>query len=395
MKFFTRIFALLLTLHFSFFSQAQSDSCNITVSLLTAGPGDELYSIFGHSALRVVDKTRNTDLVFNYGTFEFGDDFYQKFIKGDLLYFSSIEQFNNHDGYLGFLNEYKEEGRSIQEQILNLSCQQKQKLYDALKTNALPQNRYYLYEFLFDNCSTRLRDIVEKNNSPFSTRNILENKSLTFRDLIYSYLNRGKQYWSKLGIDILLGANMDRKVTNREAMFLPEYLLKGFDSTTVNGKPLVSEKRTLFDAPNNTASAAPVTPMVAFSFLFALVGFCSLVKYPSAKMFLKIFDPALFFLTGALGILLVFMWAGTSHMECKNNLNLLWAVPTHFVIAFFVNSNKKWVKTYFKLTAWLSLLLLICWIILPQALNVALIPLVGVLFLRSQKRSKAIVNGQS
>ncbi|MDH7461932.1 DUF4105 domain-containing protein [Chitinophagaceae bacterium 26-R-25] len=388
MKFLPRVFALLIALHFSFFSKAQSDSCNITVSLLTAGPGDELYSIFGHSALRVVDKSRNTDLVFNYGTFEFGDDFYSKFVKGDLLYFSSIEQFNNHDGYLGFLNEYKEEGRSIQEQILNLSCEQKLKLYDALKTNAQPQNRYYLYEFLFDNCSTRLRDIVEKNSAPFATKDILESKSFTFRDLIYTYLNRAKQYWSKLGIDILLGANMDRKATNREAMFLPEYLLKGFDSTTINGKPLVSEKTTLFDAPNSAPSAAPVTPMLAFVLLFVLVGICSLVKHPAAKTFLNIFDRLLFFLTGALGILLLFMWVGTTHMECRNNLNLLWAIPTHFVAAFFLGSDKKWVKTYFKLTAWLSLLLLICWIILPQALNVALIPLVGVLFLRSQKRSR-------
>ncbi|MBV4358162.1 lipoprotein N-acyltransferase Lnb domain-containing protein [Pinibacter aurantiacus] len=389
MKFFPSVFALLLALHFSFFSQAQSDSCNITVSLLTAGPGDEVYSIFGHSALRVVDKSRNTDLVFNYGTFDaFEDDFEMKFIKGSLLYSSSIEQFNNHDGYLGFFNAYKAEGRSIQEQILNLSCEQKLKLYDALKTNALPQNRYYLYEFLYDNCSTRLRDIVEKNSAPFVTRDILEHKSVTFRDLIYIYLNRAKQYWTKLGIDILLGANMDRKATNRESMFLPDYLLKGFDSTTINGKPLVSEKHTLFEQPDNSASAAPVTPMLAFVLLFILVGICSLVKHPAAKTFLKIFDPLLFFLTGALGILLVFMWVGTTHLECKNNLNLLWAIPTHFVAAFFLGSNKKWVKTYFKLTAWLSLLLLICWIILPQALNVALIPLVGVLFLRSQRRSR-------
>lgn len=385
----SRIFTFLIALLFSFAAKAQSDSCNITVSLLTAGPGDEIYSVWGHSALRVVDKANNTDLVFNYGTFEFSDDFAMKFTKGDLLYFSSIEQFNNHDGYLGFLNEYKEEGRSIQEQILNLSCEQKIKLYDALKTNAQPQNRYYLYEFLFDNCSSRLRDIVEKNSAPFVTKEILDNKSLTFRDLTDSYLIRAKQYWTRLGINILLGAKMDRKATNREAMFLPDYLMKGFDSTTINGKPLVSEKTTLFAPFSGTTSAAPVTPMLAFCLLFALVGVCSLAKHPAAKTFLKIFDPILFFLTGALGILLVFMWVGTSHLECQNNLNLLWAVPTHFIMAFLVGSDKKWVKTYFKLTAWLSLLLLICWIILPQALNVALIPLVGVLFLRSQKRSRS------
>lgn len=384
MKVLYRLIIFFIALQFSFSSFAQQDSCGLHVSLLTCGTGDELYALFGHSALRVTDIEKHTDYVFNYGTFDFDDpNFTVKFAKGNLLYYLAVEDFR--DFYYG----YSADQRSVQEQILNLSCEEKHKLYNALQQNALPQNRSYLYEFLYDNCSTRLRDIAEKNNNhSFVTKNILPHNNITFRDLLYQYLDGGKQYWNKLGIDILLGANVDKKVSNREATFLPDYLMKSFDSTTINGKPLVAKKRTIFTPVNNEKKASLLTPMMVFVAIFILVGICSLWKHSLAKTFLKIFDPILFFTTGAIGILLIFMWADTNHLECKNNLNLLWAIPMHAVMAFFTGSNKKWVKTYFKLTSWLSLLLLICWIILPQTLNLSLIPMVGVLFLRSQKLSR-------
>ncbi len=387
MKLLLRVFFLLV--FYSFFNKtthAQDDSCNLTVSLLTCGTGDELYALFGHSALRITDKSGSFDNVYNYGTFDFDDpNFTIKFTRGSLLYYLATEKFK--DFYYG----YAEENRSIQEQVLNLSCEEKQKLLSAVQHNALPENSSYLYEFLYDNCSTRLRDIVEKNSpAPFVTKNVLPDSSITFRQMLYQYLNKSKQYWNKLGIDILLGANIDIKVANREAMFLPDYLLKAFDSTTINGQPLVLYKHTLFQSEMVEPKSTFPTPMFVFASLFLLVGACSLLKFPAAKKFLRIFDPILFFTTGALGILLLFMWFATNHSECANNLNLLWAVPAHAIIAFFTRSNKKWVKTYFKLTSWLSLLLLICWIFLPQTLNVALIPLAGVLFIRSQKLSKIV-----
>ncbi|MGZ3998080.1 MAG: Lnb N-terminal periplasmic domain-containing protein [Flavisolibacter sp.] len=208
------------------------DSCSLRISLLTCAPGEELYSTFGHTALRVRDEARGADFVFNYGTFEFAPDFYVKFIRGKLLYSLAVEDFNE------FMYEYRMESRTVQEQVLQLSCEEKQKLFTALQNNAKDENRYYKYDFLFDNCTTRAGNIVAANtDTPVIFNNILAGKHPSFRDLIHSYLDAGNEYWSKLGIDMLLGAKLDRKVTNREAMFLPEYLLKGFDSASIGGRP--------------------------------------------------------------------------------------------------------------------------------------------------------------
>jgi len=226
---------LLFILHFTFcifHSSAQTDSlqaCDLQISLLTCSPGEELYSTFGHTAVRVKNATIGSDIVFNYGTFEFSPEFYTQFIQGKLLYYLSVEDYSN------FILQYNYEKRSIVEQVLRIGCAEKQNLLNALYVNAQDQNRFYRYDFLFNNCTTRAGDIIAKHaGSPVVFKNILSEETPTFRDLIHHYLDSGGQYWSKLGIDILLGAKLDKKVTNRQAMFLPDYLLKGFDSATVN-----------------------------------------------------------------------------------------------------------------------------------------------------------------
>jgi hypothetical protein len=211
-------YLLIISFFISFFSSAQTDSsrsCGLQISLLTCTPGEELYSTFGHSAFRVVDSSTSTDIVFNYGTFDFYDpDFYEKFIKGKLLYFVAI------DSLQSFLLEYEYFKRGVTEQVLNLSCTEKQNMLAALYENAKEENKYYRYDFNYDNCTTRLRDILEKiTGQKLQTKNILPHSNTTFRNLIHFYLNRGGQQWSKLGIDILLGSPLDKKVTNSEAMF--------------------------------------------------------------------------------------------------------------------------------------------------------------------------------
>src|SRR6185436_14125178 len=202
--------------------KAQQDSlCNIQISLLTCSPGEDLYSIWGHSALRVVDRSANKDIIYNYGTFDFDDPaFYSKFTRGKLLYFVSVQKFEN------FLEEYQYYQRGITEQVLDLSCTEKAKLVSALQENAKEENKYYTYDFIVDNCTTRLRDIVFKNANTVRTRDIRSDEKITFRNLIHKYLDSSYQYWSKLGIDMLLGTPLDKKLTNNETMFLPDYLLK-------------------------------------------------------------------------------------------------------------------------------------------------------------------------
>lgn len=359
------------------------DSCKLRISLLTCAPGEELYSTFGHTALRVQDSLNGTDLVFNYGTFEFGPDFYTKFIKGKLLYFLSVEDFRD------FMYEYQIESRSVQEQVLQLSCGEKQKLYAALQTNAQEENKYYKYDFLFDNCTTRAGDIVVKNtNAPITFKNILPKEIPTFRDLIHSYLNAGHEYWSKLGIDILLGAKLDKKVSNKEAMFLPDYLLKGFDSAVVNNHPLVSTPQTILQMPSPLSENSFFTPSIVFSLLFVIVFALSFVKSNWANVTQSVFDFLFFFILGLAGLLLLFMWFGTDHKVCRDNFNLLWALPTNVVMAFFVHSKKPWVKNYFKIVFWITIVLTLTWFFLPQQMNNALIPILLLIIFRSWRLSK-------
>jgi hypothetical protein len=372
-----------LALFFLYGVAVSQDSCSLRISLLTCSPGEELYSTFGHTAIRVTDQSVGLDEVYNYGTFEFAPDFYYKFVKGKLLYALSVEDFRE------FYFQYQAESRSIIEQELSMNCQQKQQLYAALRTNALPQNRFYRYDFLFDNCTTRARDIIERNSGGLVQYPILFSKSQpTFRDLIYVYLNRAHQDWSKFGIDLLLGAKLDRKATNRETMFLPDNLLKAFDGARVSGTPMVKEKKAILTMPDVASESYLITPFVLFALLLVIIGALSFTKKGWAKSIVSVFDFLLFFILGLVGVLLLFMWFGTDHALCANNYNLVWALPTHLVAAFFVHKKRRWVQTYFRFTCGLTVLLLLLWAFLPQHLNTALLPLVFLIALRSGMQSR-------
>ena len=375
----------------SFIANAQTYSvaqtgCGIRISLLTCTPGEELYSTFGHSALRVIDSINNYDTIFNYGTFDFYDPgFIKKFVKGRLLYFVST------DGLNSFLEEYRYFKRGVTEQAINLSCEQRQRLVDALFENAKEENKYYRYDFNYDNCTTRLRDIVEKaSGDMLESKNILPKQSTTFRNLIHIYLNRGGQQWSKFGIDLLLGKPMDKVVTNREAMFLPDYLLIAFDSSKMNGQPVVSEKKILLDYFDDYKTKSVVTPLLVFGILFLVITALTVFKRNPFNTFFTIFDTLFFAIVGLLGLLILFMWFGTDHAMCRNNFNLLWALPTHLIAAFFIFSKKKWVTAYFRITFFYTLALMLAWFFLPQQFNAALLPVTGIILVRSIYLSKRI-----
>ena len=381
------LFTFFATFFLSIFAFSQTDSCGLRISLLTCAPGEELYSTFGHTALRVQDASEGSDLVFNYGTFEFTPDFNIKFIRGKLLYSLSVESFSD------FLYTYQIERRSVREQLLQLNCAEKLRLKNALLVNAREENRYYRYDFLFDNCTTRAGDIVARNtDTAVVFKNILRESVPTFRDLIHSYLDIGGQHWSELGIDILLGAKLDRKVTNRESMFLPDYLLRGFDSASVGQQGLALPPQTILKMPSPLGGKQFFTPGVILSFLLGIFILLSLVQRPWATAFVKVLDFMFFFVLGLAGWLLLFMWFGTDHKVCANNYNLLWAFPTHLAGAFFVHSKKNWVRIYFAIVFWLAVALGATWFFLPQQMNPALIPVLLMIVYRSRIISKKRTN---
>ncbi|MCO6496043.1 MAG: DUF4105 domain-containing protein [Chitinophagaceae bacterium] len=364
------LFFTLLLSYGTFFSGYAQD-CSIRVSLLTVSPGEELYSTFGHTALRITDSAGVRDVVFNYGTFNFDEKgFYIKFARGKLNYYISAENFSAFE-YMAMM-----ENRSITEQVLNLTCEEKDKLLKYLEWNMMPANRYYKYDFTFDNCTTRVADLIDSIADGRLVYKDLSNEQMTFRDGIHEYLNQNEKPWSKLGIDILLGRRLDRVMTPKEKLFLPEYLMDAFDSVTVDNRLLVSDKAMILRAEFTGHEKHNIAgPFFILTCLFVLIAFLSFSKNQFIRNFLLGFDGVMFFLIGLLGILLILMWVATDHFMTKDNYNLLWAWPTHIIAAFYVHSRKKWPKYYFLLYAIFQLLLVGLWFWLPQSLNPVLIPL--------------------
>lgn len=356
------------------------DSSRLRISLLTCTPGEELYSIFGHSAVRIIDSNSVSDYVYNYGTFNFDDkDFYVKFIRGKLLYYVSIERFDE------FQYNYQMEGRGITEQLLALSPLEKIKLKNALIENLKEENKYYKYDFFLDNCTTRLRDLMADTKHPHPILPAVMPVDTKFREAIHLYLNQGEKYWSKLGIDLLLGAPTDQVMTPAQQQFLPDNLMTALDSCT--NEKMVLSRRNLYYLDNPHSGEFSITPLIFFSLLLVLMIALSFFKNASVVLLLKGLDGLLFFSTGLLGFLLIFMWVGTDHSMTKNNYNILWALPTHLFASFFISSKKNSARKYFLFSAIVSCMILLCWFFLPQKMNTALIPLVLLLFIRSAKKS--------
>ena len=371
-----KYFFLFILLHiFSTEKSFSQDSSHIRISLLTCSPGQELYSIFGHSAIRVTDSTSLTDIVFNYGTFNFDDEnFYLKFVRGKLLYYLSIERFDD------FSASYQFEGRGITEQVLELSAKEKIDLQHFLIENLKEENKFYHYDFFLDNCTTRLRDLIVKIKNPQRPLPPVMPLNTTFRHAIHQYLDNGKQYWSKLGIDILLGSPTDAEMTSSQQEFLPDNLMLALDKSDEN---FVKKETVLFEVINLKDQLIIFTPFITFLLIFIAISFIGIKKKNNFKLFLLNFDRLLFFITGFLGVIILLMWFATDHSMTKNNYNILWAWPTHLIAFAFINSQSKIRKYYFGLNAVCMALLLFVWTFLPQQLNISLIPIIALLGYRS------------
>ena len=358
-------------------SQAAPDSSRLQVSLITCAPGAELYSVFGHTALRIVDSAANTDIIYNYGTFNFDDpDFYSKFVRGKLMYFLSQQSFPD------FLYEYAYFKRGVTEQVLQLSPAEKTAIQGNLFENVREENRYYKYDFLYDNCATRLRDIIFKANkdNAFESSAFAENGA-TFRDYLHNYLSRAEMQWTTLGIDLLLGIGADKTMTTAESMFLPDYLAQGVKGQ----KKLVERDQVHLPNAQDPPLKLPFwqTPLFFFSLLGFLVILPLFFRSNGMASFQSIMDRIIFVLSGFLGLLLLFMWFGTDHQSFANNTNLVWAMPLNLLVAFSLNQPKKWLKLYLRYYSLLLLVLMIPVLLHPGIINLGLYPLILVLSFRS------------
>lgn len=372
-----RIFVLILI---SSFVQIKIKA-QIRVSILTCGTGNELYSVYGHSAIRIVDSINATDIVYNYGTFNFGDpDFYIKFTRGKLLYYLNEEPFES------FISLYQYEQRSISEQVLNLKVEDATKVQNFLMNNAKEENKYYRYDFLFDNCSTRIRDLFEtvfKQRIVFNR--IISNDSVSFRTLLNHY--EKNLHWERVGINLLMSDKVDKKMTSRESMFLPQYLWMGFDNCYIDGVKIIKE--TIDILPQSFQQANTVN--VPLYMMWGILVLCIFLQYfLKNEMVLKIFDIIIFSITGLLGLLMLFMWLGTDHTVCAWNRNLLWAFPLNVILPFWIVKNNDKLKKYTRYASSLILVGLLYQFIAEQKYIQEIFPILIVLIMRYNSYSNPI-----
>lgn len=360
------------------------------ISIITSGPGEELYEKFGHTAIRIKDPVLQLDLLYNYGIFDFDDpNFYVNFTKGFMKY-----KLARYPFYLSLKSAQQDE-RWVKEQILNLTQQQKNEFFQFLETNALPENASYFYDPYFDNCATRPRDIIQKvtgDNLVF--KDDFVTKDLSLRQLMNKEIHPNT--WGSLGINIALGNRLDKIASPLEYLYLPDYVFKALNSSKIikGGKEenLVQKTIILLDFKEKQPKNNTLSPFLAI-LLFSLFGlFITHKDFQNTKR-TKWLDFILFFTTGILGLLIVFLWFFTNHSTAPNNFNFLWAFAPNLLISFILLKENlpKWINIYVKFLLVLLLLIPFIWLTKVQLYTYPIIPLfilLGVRYWYLQKTLK-------
>lgn len=350
------------------------------VSILTVGPGASLNDAFGHNVFRIKDPALGMDVVYGYGEYDFDTpNFYLKFAQGKLNYKISKDQFA--DFYYTYASIYD---RTIKEQVLNLSLEEKENLYAYLVNNYKPENRRYLYDFFYDNCATRMRDVAKiaiEKDIQFQTPQDFQPK--TFRRLIHDHT--GRNNWGSFGIDIALGSVIDKKATPYEHMFLPTYIHQFLGTATVAAnKELVKSSSVLYQARNPKDLGNFFTsPLFILGLLSALILYLTYKDYKRHKR-TKWLDVTLFTITGLIGVIILLLWFATDHTATANNYNLLWAFPLNLLVIgqLLKPQASKWFTKYLKFLMILLCLLTLHWIIGVQIFAIGLIPFLLALAVR-------------
>ena len=354
------------------------------VYLITCGPGTEIYSVYGHSALRIVIPEKKIDTVYNWGVFDFATpNFAWKFAKGRLNYMLGVYSFES------FLKDYFLEQRWVISQKFNLETPDIERLFLLLEENLKPENITYSYDFYYDNCSTRIRDLIEKAVGedllypPEKAKKELQ----TFRYLTGEY---EKVYpWLKLGIDLLIGSPGDKKASFREMMFLPAHLKNGLSELLIrrNSKmiPLLQNPEIVLDIDQQPIKEKLfASPLFVFSLLLIIIIMLTgLVRRKTANNIIDIF---LFSVFSILALLMIFFNFFTDHHQLRWNLNIIWLNPFIILCLTSLVFKKDW-SGWFRIVFYLTVLFLLFLAVLPQHINNAFFPLIIILMIRSSIRA--------
>lgn len=357
---------------------------SIRFSLLTCAPGEEIYTLFGHTAIRYENYTQNIDVVFNYGLFSFNTPhFIWRFSLGHTDY--QLGAYN----YERFAAEYEDEGRQIWQQPLNLSISEKAELRKQLEINYLPENRIYRYNFFYDNCATRPRIKIEQSvDGQIIYPENPKDYSVSFRDLLHEYTTN--HLWARFGFDLCLGREADYPITREQMMFAPIYLMDFFKQAQVRShdhqnKPLVTETQTLIENPTPpTQSADWFSPLRSALLLFMVVCGITIYEIKKKKAFWGI-DLFLFVAAGITGSILCFLTCFSQHPAVGENYLLFVFHPLHLLWTPYLVycSIKKRKCRYHQTNLVVLTLFIMLFPIIPQRFDLAIVPLALCLLIRS------------
>ncbi len=294
-------------------AEAQPDS--VVVSLLTCTPGSEIYELYGHTALRVHEVSRQSDWVFNYGTFSFSQPhFLWRFVLGNTDYELGVVPYNF------FYDEYVREGRGIEEQVLNLTSSEAHQLIRSLSNNLQPENATYRYNFFYDNCTTRaLQQIEQAVDGKVVWPQAESGKTL--RHIVHEF--SACSPWNKFGQDLLLGSEADEEADLSKQQFAPLYAQRFADKASIQSptgerRPLVKATHTLLPAQAVAQKTFPVSPMVAFGILFAFTVLICIVEW-RRETYYWAYDVALLALQGLAGCIIAFLFFFSHHPAVGSN----------------------------------------------------------------------------
>ena len=313
-------------------AQSMTNPDRIQISLLTCSPGKEVWAQYGHTAIRYYDKESGEDLAINYGIFSLDQTYFiPRFVLGMTDYRMGVQPMDM------FLAQYSYEGRGVVEQVLNLSAEDKEVIYKALQENMKPENVVYRYNYFFDNCTTRARDMLVNHLHGKVVYPPAE-EDATFRSMIHKWNN--KYEWSQFGEDLLLGVNADRKTTKSEQQFLPENLRSDFDKAKYNGKPLVKETNVLLDA--ETEVVEPVFPLspLSVALIFAAISLVMMLFSYRRQQVYWAWDLALMLTSGLMGIIF-FVMIFSQHPCVSLNFILLFFNPLPLFFLYSTIKKKK------------------------------------------------------
>ena len=348
------------------------DKNRYKMSILTIGEGPSLVDAFGHTAIRVKDEELKNDVVFNFGVYDFNSpNFYSNFVKGRPEYKLGVQNYYN------LTQNYVRQKRYIVEHQLNLDQNSIKIIIDLLVEKL--NDPYYIYDYLRDNCTTRAADIIiDKTNNKFKDEKLESEDIVSYRELIHGKINENS--WAALGIDLCLGAIIDKKIKTRETFFLPENLMNYLD--LYEGDII---KRNIIYRPESAISYRENIPSpLLINLILSLIIIAVTIFNFKRNKWNKSLDTLIFLISGSIGVLIIYLWFFSNHFAGAQNFNFLWAFPFNFALIFAIYKSKipNWSIGFIKLLIIMIILLFLHWSTGVQKYNLTLLPIFVALLIR-------------